>query len=56
MYDGRMSIDHAGRTGPAKPGRRPRGSLNQRVILDAAFALTERGGLDAVTFLSLIHI
>jgi AcrR family transcriptional regulator len=48
-----MSIDHAGRTGPAKPGRRPRGSLNQRVILDAAFALTERGGLDAVTFQAL---
>jgi AcrR family transcriptional regulator len=48
-----MSIDHAGRTGPAKPRRRPRGSLNQRVILDAAFALTERGGLDAVTFQAL---
>jgi AcrR family transcriptional regulator len=53
MYDGNMSIDHAGRAGPAKPRRRPRGSLNQRVILDAAFALTERGGLDAVTFQAL---
>ena len=53
MYYGNMSIDHAGRTGPAKPRRRPRGSLNQRVILDAAFALTERGGLDAVTFQAL---
>ena len=53
MYDEKMSIDHAGRTGPAKPRRRPRGSLNQRVILDAAFALTERGGLDAVTFQAL---
>ena len=28
--------------------RRPRGSLNQQVILDAAFAVTERGGLDVV--------
>jgi AcrR family transcriptional regulator len=37
----------------ARPRRRPRGSLNQRVILDAAFALTERGGLDAVTFQAL---
>jgi AcrR family transcriptional regulator len=36
-----------------RPRRRPRGSLNQRVILDAAFALTERGGLDAVTFQAL---
>jgi AcrR family transcriptional regulator len=53
MYDEKMSIDHAGRTGPARPRRRPRGSLNQRVILDAAFAISERGGLDAVTFQAL---
>lgn len=33
--------------------RRPRGSLNQQVILDAAFAVTERGGLDAATFQAL---
>lgn len=33
--------------------RRPRGSLNQRVILDAAFTLAEHGGLDAVTFQAL---
>src|SRR5215472_187607 len=52
MYDGTMLTDHAGRTGPAKPRRRPRGSLNQRVILDAAFAISERG-LDAVTFQAL---
>jgi len=33
--------------------RRPRGSLNQQVILDAAFEVTERGGLDAATFQAL---
>src|SRR5580698_4870789 len=33
--------------------RRTRGSLNQRVILDAAFAVTERGGLEAATFQAL---
>jgi AcrR family transcriptional regulator len=36
-----------------KAQRRPRGSLNQRVILDAAFAVTERGGLEAATFQAL---
>lgn len=39
--------------GSTRSGRRPRGSLNQRVILDAAFAVSERGGLDAVTFQAL---
>src|SRR5580692_5876191 len=33
--------------------RRTRGSLNQQVILDAAFAVTERGGIEAVTFQAL---
>jgi len=33
--------------------RRPRGSLNQQVIVDAAFAVTERGGLEAATFQAL---
>jgi len=30
--------------------RRPRGSLNQQVIVDAALALTDREGLSALTF------
>jgi AcrR family transcriptional regulator len=43
-----------GGAGVTKPSRRPRGSLNQRVIIEAAFALSERGGgLDAVTFQAL---
>ena len=33
--------------------RRTRGSLNQQVILDAAFVVTERGGIEAVTFQAL---
>ena len=48
MYDADMRTDNV-----VRPGRRPRGSLNQRVILDAAFALAERGGLDAITFQAL---
>lgn len=53
MYDEKMMTGDARRTGPARPRRRPRGSLNQRVILDAAYAISERGGLDAVTFQAL---
>jgi AcrR family transcriptional regulator len=56
MYDENMPSNNAvsaGTSGSARPGRRPRGSLNQRVIIDAAFALTKRGGLDAVTFQAL---
>jgi hypothetical protein len=34
-------------------GRRPCGSLNQQVILNAAFALAERGDMGAVTFQAL---
>ena len=33
--------------------RRPRGSLNQQVILEAAFAVSERVGIDAATFQAL---
>ncbi len=53
MYDGNMRTDDAGSAGSTRSRRRPRGSLNQRVILDAAFAVSERGGLDAVTFQAL---
>ena len=53
MYDEKMRTDHAGPAGTTRSGRRPRGSLNQQVILDAAFALAGRGGLDAVTFQAL---
>lgn len=48
-----MLTDDAGRAGLTRSRRRPRGSLNQRVILDAAFAVSERGGVDAVTFQAL---
>lgn len=51
MYDETMRTEDAPSAGRAR--RRPRGSLNQRVILDAAFTLAERGGLDAVTFQAL---
>jgi AcrR family transcriptional regulator len=50
MYDEVMRTEDAP---SGRPRRRPRGSLNQRVILDAAFTLAERGGLDAVTFQAL---
>ena len=53
MYDEKMRTDNAGTAGTTRSRRRPRGSLNQQVILDAAFALAERGGLDAVTFQAL---
>jgi AcrR family transcriptional regulator len=53
MYDEKMMTGEARNTGAARPRRRPRGSLNQQVILDAAFAISERGGLDAVTFQAL---
>jgi AcrR family transcriptional regulator len=53
MYDEKMTTGQARGTGAARPRRRPRGSLNQQVILDAAFAISERGGLDAVTFQAL---
>ena len=56
MYNENMPSNNAvsaGTSGSARPRRRPRGSLNQRVIIDAAFALTKRGGLDAVTFQAL---
>jgi len=48
-----MLTDDAGSAGLPRSRRRPRGSLNQRVILDAALAVSERGGLDAVTFQAL---
>lgn len=51
MYDEAMRTEDVPSDGRAR--RRPRGSLNQRVILDAAFTLAERGGLDAVTFQAL---
>jgi AcrR family transcriptional regulator len=53
MYDENMLTDDAGSPGATRSRRRPRGSLNQRVILDAAFAVSERGGLEAVTFQAL---
>ncbi len=53
MYDDSMRADDDGSAARPPTGRRPRGSLNQRVILDAAFALAERGGLDGVTFQAL---
>jgi AcrR family transcriptional regulator len=53
MYDDSMRVDDDGNAGRPQTGRRPRGSLNQRVILGAAFALAERGGLDGVTFQAL---
>lgn len=48
-----MPADTAGSAGRPRTGRRPRGSLNQRVILSAAFALAEHGGMEAVTFQAL---
>ena len=48
-----MTTDDDRHGGTARARRRPRGSLNQRVILDAALALTKRSGLDAVTFQAL---
>ncbi|WP_246257264.1 TetR/AcrR family transcriptional regulator [Amycolatopsis anabasis] len=33
--------------------RRPRNSLNQQVIVDAAFAIVDRGGIEALTFAAL---
>ncbi len=46
MYDEKMRTDNAGTAGTTRSRRRPRGSLNQQLILDAAFALAERGGRD----------
>ena len=48
-----MTTDDARRAGTARARRRPRGSLNQRVILDAALALAQHSDLDAVTFQAL---
>ena len=51
MYDESMQTDDASRA--RRPRRRARGSLNQRMIIDAALTLTKRGGMDAVTFQAL---
>lgn len=40
-------------TGPERRPRRPRDSLNRKVILDAALRIAERDGLDGLTFLAL---
>lgn len=44
--------DGSGRPAPA-PVRRPRGSLNQQVIVEAALAVTDRDGIGALTFEAL---
>lgn len=47
----RQPAERAARTTTTR--RRPRGSLNQQVIVDAAFAVTDREGLSAFTFEAL---